>query len=66
MSSDYTVIWACPVADIVAARRRGRANGRGRVELYFRDASMCAVVVGVLTTTAADSLLTELGLPTGP
>jgi len=65
-STDYRTIWAVGLGELVAARRAGRTNGLGRVELYFRDRSMAGVVTGVLTTGAAKRLLTAIDLPSEP
>ena len=65
-SRAYRSVWSCRRADLAAARRRGRLTGRGRVELYFADASLCAVTVGVLRTSGARRLLAALALPDEP
>lgn len=65
-STDYRIAWSVALGELVAARRAGRTNGRGRVELYFQDRSMAGVVAGVLTTGAANRLLTAIDLPSEP
>jgi hypothetical protein len=63
-SRPYRAAWTCPRGTVVAARRRGRLTGRGRVELYFDDRSMCAVMTGLVGTSGARRLLAALDVPT--
>ena len=63
---NFTLRGSVPRGDLVAARRRGKLGARGRVELYFRDGSMVAVMTGALSTGPAGELLDALGLPSQP
>jgi hypothetical protein len=59
-SRPYRSVWSCALTDVASARRAGRLTGRGRVEIFFHDQSMCAVMAGVVSTGAADRLVTAL------
>ena len=52
--------------DVVAARRRTRSFVVGRVELYFRDGSMVAVMTAAVSPRPARRLLRALGVPRTP
>jgi hypothetical protein len=52
--------------DVVGARRRGRLGAVGRVELYFRDGSMAALMTGILSPRPALKLVRSLGGPRTP
>ncbi|WP_137292548.1 hypothetical protein [Nocardioides dongxiaopingii] len=65
-SRPYRSAWTCPRGAVVAARRRARLTGRGRVELYFDDRSMCAVMTGLVGTSGARRLLAALDVGPEP
>jgi hypothetical protein len=63
---EYRRLADIPRGGLVAARRRGRLGARGRVELYFGDGSMVAVMTGALLSGPARRILRTLALPRKP
>lgn len=63
---EYRPLADVPRGSLVAARRKGRLGARGRIELYFGDGSMVAVMTGILLTGPARRILRTLALPRTP
>ena len=62
----FASVWRCERSDLVAARRSASLFRRGRIELYFRDRSLCAVMTGAMSAEPAERLLGALALPSVP
>ncbi|MDQ2750266.1 MAG: hypothetical protein M3Y44_12195 [Actinomycetota bacterium] len=66
LAGEYRALADFPRGSLVAARRKGRLGARGRVELYFDDGSMVALMTGILLTAPARRILRTLALPRSP
>ncbi|MVA76397.1 hypothetical protein GC722_10230 [Auraticoccus sp. F435] len=59
-TTDFTLLWDCPRADVLRVRRRGRLGQAGRVVLQLADGSALALVLGTLGTGRARRLVHAL------